>query len=242
METMKYLFDEPGKMLLLGLGGGSLVKMYDEGAWDIDVVEIDPVVAEVAHEYFGLEDDMADVTIMDGRRFLKTRDTTYDLILIDAFGSSAIPFHLVTEEAFALVKARMAPDGVLAINIETDGWYDTIVRSLGATLRTQFSTVIALPLAEPRNAFGNLILVASNRPVEHPEEMLGRPADFMDSDYWHGVVLDRNHAWDNQFEPPVEQAMILTDDHNPVDVWAETLNLKARRILHGDYRWKHLAY
>jgi hypothetical protein len=38
---------------------------------------------------------------MDGREFFLTTDRQYDLVLLDAFGSSSIPFHLVTREAFA---------------------------------------------------------------------------------------------------------------------------------------------
>jgi len=43
------------------------------------------------------------------REFLAERDGRYDLIIVDAFGSGAIPFHLVTREAFALCKSRLAP-------------------------------------------------------------------------------------------------------------------------------------
>jgi spermidine synthase len=123
----------------VGLGGGSIAKSFAESNWSVDVVEIDPTVVDIAHEYFGLTDDEASVTTMDGRQYLITHDTRYDLIVLDAFGSSSIPFHLVTREAFALVKEHLKPDGILALNIEADGWYDTLVRSLGRTLGTQFS-------------------------------------------------------------------------------------------------------
>jgi predicted membrane-bound spermidine synthase len=243
MDINKYMFREPGKMLLMGLGGGSIAKSYAESNWSVDVVEIDPTVVEVAHEYFGLTDDEASVTTMDGRQYLITHDAKYDLIVLDAFGSSSIPFHLVTQEAFGLVKEHLNPGGILAINIEADGWHDTLVRSLGKTLHEHFSQVLALPLAEPRNAFGNLVLIATNRDaVEFPEGMLGRPYDFLGEEYLHDVVVARNHAWDNRFEPDTEGVPVLTDDLNPVGLWAEKINRKARQILHGDYGWKALAY
>jgi spermidine synthase len=243
MDINKYMFREPGKLLLVGLGGGSIAKSFAESNWSVDVVEIDPTVVDIAHEYFGLTDDEASVTTMDGRQYLITHDTRYDLIVLDAFGSSSIPFHLVTREAFALVKEHLKPDGILALNIEADGWYDTLVRSLGRTLGTQFSQVLALPLAEPRNAFGNLVLLASNRAaMEFPEEMMGRPYDFLGEEYLHDVVVTRNHAWDNRFMPDPEGVPVLTDDLNPVGLWAEKINRQARKILHGDYAWKDLAY
>jgi spermidine synthase len=243
MDINKFFFRNPGDLLVVGLGGGSIVKSFAESSWSVDVVEIDPVVAEVAREFFGLKEDEASVFTMDGRQYLITRDKQYDLIVLDAFGSSSIPFHLVTREAFGLIKAHLKPEGILAINIEADGWHDTLVRSLGRTLGEHFTRVLALPLAEPRNAFGNLVLLASNRDeMEFPEGMLGRPYDFLGEEYMHEVVVTRNHAWNNRFEPDPEGVPVLTDDRNPVDLWAEKINRKARKILHGDFGWKDLAY
>jgi hypothetical protein len=113
---------------------------------------------------------------------------------------------------------------------------------MGATLKTSFEHVLALPLAEPRDAFGNLVLVASNRELDLPEAALGRPSEFLDDHYWHWAVVTRNHAWDNRFDPAPEGGVVLTDDLNPVDLWAEDINLEARRRLHRDYDWKEIAY
>ena len=82
---------------------------------------------------------------MDGRRFLLRAAASYDLIVLDAFGSSAIPFHLASREAFALMASRLAPDGVFVLNVQSIGWNGTIVRFLAATLGTQFPNVRALP-------------------------------------------------------------------------------------------------
>jgi predicted membrane-bound spermidine synthase len=230
-------------MLLVGLGGGSLVKSFDRTGWSIDAVEIDPVVVEVAYEFFGLEPREARVYTMDGRQYLLTHEKTYDLVILDAFGSSSIPFHLVTREAFGLIKERLAPGGVLAINIEARHWFDKIVRALGITLHRHFEHVRALPLSEPRTAFGNLVILASDRELDFPEGMLGRPSEFLDDPYWHWVVVTRNHAWDNRFDPRIPGGVpILTDELNPVDVWAEEINLEARRELHSDRDWARRTY
>lgn len=243
MDINKFFFREPGDLLLVGLGGGSIAKSYKQSHWNVDVVEIDPVVADVAHEYFGLKPEEADIHIMDGRQYLLSTDKKYPLIILDAFGSSSIPFHLVTKEAFELIRDHLTPDGVLAINIESRGWYDPLVTSLCATLGEEFSQVLALPLAEPRDRLGNLVLMASNREeLEFPEGMLGRPYDFLPEPALHNVVVTRNHAWDNRFTPGREGAPVLTDDLNPVDLWAEQINLAARKALHNDYEWKDLAY
>jgi spermidine synthase len=235
-EVAKFFFEKPGRLLLVGLGGGSVVKNFSGDDWQVDAVEIDPVVMEVAREYFDLRPDQADVHHVDGRLFLSRKGESYDLILLDAFGSSSIPFHLVTREAFELAANRLSPDGVLAINVEAVGWHDVLVRSVAATLREHFDRVVALPTAEPPNTLGNVVLMAANRPLAFPEEYLKRPYDYLNDPVAHALVLFMNHAWDNRFEPSPQGARILTDDLNPVDIWGERINLVARRALHERFR------
>ena len=105
----------------MGLGGGSVAKRYAADGWRVDAVEIDPEVSELALNHFGLRPEEAAVHHGDGRRFLADRPVgSYDLVILDAFGSSSIPFHLVTREVFALVRSRLAPGGLLAMNVEAD--------------------------------------------------------------------------------------------------------------------------
>jgi spermidine synthase len=219
-------FESPGRMLLVGLGGGSLAKRFTAAGWRVDAAEIDPAVTRTALDYFGFQPRDARVYHMDGRRFLMEHDDRYDLIVIDAFGgSSSIPFHLVTREAFALCKARLAPRGVIAMNVIAVGWRDKLVRSIAATMSREFARVVVLPLAEPPDQLGNLILFASSRDLGlDPEPPV--PLDRFSPEY------TRAHAWDNRFtiEPAGEQ--VITDDLNPVDLWAEHVNFAVRKSLH----------
>jgi spermidine synthase len=225
LDLVKQLFEKRGDMLLVGLGGGSIAKNFHREGWSVDAVEIDPVVARLAESHFGLDPREARVYEMDGRQYLLAHDKQYDLVVLDAFGSSSIPFHLVTREAFALVKSRMVPGGVLAMNVQAVGWHDELVHTLAATLSTQFAHVTALPMAEPPNQLGNLILLASDRDIELPAE-LPLPESRFSREYY------RVHAWDNRFEVDVTGVQVLTDDLNPVDVWSERINLVARKDLH----------
>lgn len=242
MDIAKYLYRRPGDLLLIGLGGGSIVKSFHQDGWDIDVVEIDPVITKVAKDYFGLQDSECRVFHMDGRQYLITHEEQYDLILMDAFGSSSIPFHLVTDESFGLAKSRLKPGGMLALNIESVGWKDVIVQSVGVTLKEHFQNVLVLPTSEPPNVLGNQIIMASDNKIDFNEDWLGRPFDFLSDAYKHWVVMQRNHAWNNRFEPGADDAPILTDDLNPVDVWSERINLEARKILHREFAWKDLIW
>ncbi|HML12549.1 MAG TPA: fused MFS/spermidine synthase, partial [Xanthobacteraceae bacterium] len=111
---------EVKRVLVLGLGGGSipiyLYRFLPEAA--IDVVEIDPGIIDVAKKYFGLrETSRLHLIESDGRVFLKRHAEQYDLIIVDAFTGSYIPFHMMTKEFYQLVHSRLTTHGAAAINI-----------------------------------------------------------------------------------------------------------------------------
>lgn len=210
---------------MIGLGGGSVVRSYVKEGWKIDAVEIDPAVTNIARQYFGVMSDDATISEMDGRRFLATSDKKYDLIVLDAFGSSYIPFHLVSDEALALVSSRVADHGILAINIWAEGWKDPMAVSLAATIQRHFSFVRALPIAEPPDQLGNMILLAS----DHQFELKGQLPPVY---YRMTPAYELNHAWDNSFVFDTAGVPIITDDLNPADLWAERVNHLSRIELH----------
>ncbi len=227
LEIAKQFMPEPGRLLLVGLGGGSVAKSYARDGWIVDAVEIDPVVARFAREYFDLGPAEATVHLMDGRRFLIDQPpAAYDLVILDAFGSSSIPFHLVTQEVFTLIQSRLKPGGMLALNVEAVGWHHILVESLAKTLAHVFANVRVLPIVEPPNKLGNVIIIAADRTLELDHELA--PPDSR----WSGQY-DLVHAWENRFGPREGAGIILTDDHNPVDVWSDGINLASRRDMHN---------
>lgn len=229
------MFREPGRMLLIGLGGGAVARRYARRGWSVDAVEIDPAVTRAALGYFGFAPADARVFHMDGRAFLAKSGGLYDLIIVDAFGSSSIPFHLVTREAFALMRSRLAPGGAIAMNVIAVGWRHPLVRSLAATLGREFDHVAALPMAEPPNRLGNVIIMASSREIALLEEP-PVPSDRF-SDEYHRI-----HAWDNRFTVDARGARVVTDDWNPADLWAEEINLEMRKGLHEYFGGTGLAW
>jgi predicted membrane-bound spermidine synthase len=217
----KRFFAQPGRLLLVGLGAGTVAKVFARDGWQVQSVEIDPEVTRLARAHFAFGPADGPVDHADGRRWLVDHPGLHDLIILDAFGSSAIPFHLVTSEAFALCKSRLRPGGVLAMNVESVGWDDILVRSLAVTVGRHFAHVKVLPTAEPPNQLGNVIIVASDRALELPEDLPTPP------DRWSGAY-NQVHAWDNAFTVASERGVVLTDEHNPVAVWSDRVNVVAR--------------
>lgn len=122
---------DPQSILVAGLGGGSipitLTDLFPDA--EIDVVEVDQAVVNVAKQFFFFEENPnMKVTVADARVFIKRAGLLgkkYDYIVLDAFGGDYIPEHLLTMEFLEEVKAIMADDGVLVANtFSTSRFYD----------------------------------------------------------------------------------------------------------------------
>jgi hypothetical protein len=107
---------------VVGLGVGTAVCYARPGeTWDL--FEINPAVISIARDttLFRFLDRCgreANIITGDGRRALAaSTHAAYDLLVLDAFSSDAIPAHLLTREAFALYLRRLTPTGLLAVHI-----------------------------------------------------------------------------------------------------------------------------
>jgi spermidine synthase len=122
MMAALYLNPSPQRILIIGLGGGTLPRTMQKlfPAAKIDAVEIDPAVVRVAGKYFGfVPGPRTEVFEEDGRVFVKRmgkQGIRYDLIMLDAFDHEYIPEHLLTREFLLEIKALLTGNGVLAAN------------------------------------------------------------------------------------------------------------------------------
>jgi spermidine synthase len=125
------LTPQPKKILIAGLGGGTLPLAFNDLFPDaqIDVVEVDQAVVNVAKEFFFFEENAnMSVAVNDARVFVKRAGILgekYDYIILDAFGGDYIPEHLLTQEFLEEVKQIMTEDTVLVANtFSTSRFYD----------------------------------------------------------------------------------------------------------------------
>jgi hypothetical protein len=112
----------PIRVAVVGLGAGSLVCWIEPNeSWRF--FEIDPTVIAIARDpkrFTFISSCAPDLPVVlgDARLTLaKEPDGAYDLIIVDAYSSDAIPVHLATREAMAVYKAKLAPHGVVAMHI-----------------------------------------------------------------------------------------------------------------------------
>jgi spermidine synthase len=107
-------------VLFIGGGGFSGPKQFLEEypRVNVDVVEIDPYVVEAAYEYFHVPKDEPRLRVytMDGRAFLDQAGS-YDLVVLDAYSHTYVPFHLMTLEFHQLLRQHLNQGGVLVSNL-----------------------------------------------------------------------------------------------------------------------------
>jgi SAM-dependent methyltransferase len=105
---------------VIGLGAGTLAG-YGRAGDVFRFYELDPTIDAIARQYFWyLHDCAASWTVITGdARLSLERESSqqFDVLVVDAFTSDAVPTHLLTQEAFTLYWRHLKPDGVLAIHV-----------------------------------------------------------------------------------------------------------------------------
>lgn len=145
------------RVALVGLGTGALAS-YGRRGMTIHAYEIDPAVVRIATNplYFTfLSESPADSIeyfLGDGRLLLERFDgEPYDLIVLDAFSSDAIPVHLLTLEAFGSYLDKLAPGGVLAVHI-SNVYLDLEPVVAAAATRLGLHATMRVDLRDPQDS------------------------------------------------------------------------------------------
>lgn len=210
MLAAAFVQPQPRRILQIGLGGGGLNRFlriaYPQA--HLQTVELDAEVLAVAKEYMDFRPDAQDeVTIADGRSFVKKSKDKWDWIIVDAFRDGAVPAHLKTKEFYQLLQSHLAPGGVVAFNVHHG---TRLFESDQATLRDVFPQVHTFSVA----GTGNVIILAFDGP----------------SPDWKDPALAETHSASAYVKPHLEQALneysgsvtpggapVLTDDYAPAE-------------------------
>lgn len=145
--------------LFLGVAGGTAVEATQR-AWPglrAEGVEIDPAVTEIARRRFALT---IPVATADARRFIEAPGDAFDVIVVDLYATGQIPAHVATREFYAAVARRLAPGGVMALNVYGAGEPEAILAPLATTIAAVFPGLLASDAGG-----GNTILLAWNDPM-----------------------------------------------------------------------------
>lgn len=166
----KIINPQAEKALFLGGGAYSTPRnllLDQNNIKRIDVAEIEPMLYQLAKQYFRLQEDPRLFNhITDGRRFLKETNENYDLIFADVYYSIySIPIHFTTREFFSLAKSRLSENGIFLMNIigKLEGKGSLLLLSEIKTFRSVFKNSYLFVVDSPsKKGTQNFILLGLN--------------------------------------------------------------------------------
>jgi hypothetical protein len=178
-----------------------------------EVLEVDPLLVELSQEQLGLDlGDDIEVRIGDARTTIdQGTPGQHDVVIGDAFGGVAVPWHLATREFTVKVRDRLRPGGVYTLNLIDYGPRD-FLRAEVATVAAVFEHVGVLGRPgsfddDGRGRGGNYVLLASDEPLPTEAILAANTRRGRTDELLTGAALARF----------VADAPVLTDDRAPVD-------------------------
>lgn len=204
VQAFKHAADAQGPLKrMLMIGGGtytfpSLIAREQPQA-QIDVVEIDPLMDQIASDFFDYR-QLSNLSLIhqDGRVYLNQNRQTYDMVYIDAFSSLSPPYQLATAEATQRAKQALAPGGVVVVNVlARPGIDDEYFAATYRTYQHVFESVKAYPVqgGDPSQRQNVVFVMGAHGAVAHVADGMRLYAE----------------------APAPVKGLLLSDDHAPVD-------------------------
>jgi spermidine synthase len=178
-----YLFvPEPKKVLIVGLGAGSMVRFleYHEPQVEIVAIDIDPKMLEIAEQYFGTKPGKRiRLVAADGVEFIARKRERFDVIYMDAFlkpsattDATGLPLAMKTRDFYRDLQAGLNPGGVVVFNVNP---HEQSAEDIEA-IRRSFPGVHAFRV--PERKIKILVATRSAAPAD-PEKLraIGRQVD-----------------------------------------------------------------
>ena len=214
------------RVLVIGGGGYSFPRWIESQAdlndIQIDVVEIDPAVTEIAHDKLGLDRSTRIRSIhMDGRQFVKCAPAAdYDLVIQDAVNDFSVPYHLMTAEYNAIIQRLLHPQGVYLLTVIDSMESGRFLASAVRTVRTSFGETKLLAPQETHMLQDRSVYVIAGH---LPKNQLTADEDngSQSSGWWSS--RSSAHVFDQQeidalLTRRASESPLLTDDYAPVDI------------------------
>lgn len=149
---------------IIGLAGGTIAQRMTQVYGphiQIDGVEIDPKIVEVARRFFNLNEPNLRVIIQDGRYYMRTTDKKYDVIAADAYHQPYIPFQLTTQEFFREAYNHLNENGTFIVNAGRTATDYRLVNVISDTMRSVFPNVYLIDTP----SFTNTLVIGTRSPT-----------------------------------------------------------------------------
>jgi len=211
------LQDNPERILIVGLGGGTLSAAYSSLFPNAEIVisEIDDAVFRVARDYFDFQEtEQVKVLVGDARVHVKRaglRGEKFDLVILDAFNGEYIPEHLMTAEFLEEVKALLPENGMVVANTFSTS---RLYAAESNTYREVFGEFYNIRMS----GTGNRVIVASRQALPDQQTLEDRAPALRERLARFGMnilefpkLLSTEVTWDTS-------QRILTDQYSPANL------------------------
>ncbi len=213
---------DPGLKDVLFVGGGGFSgQKYFLATYPqihVDVTEIDSAVIQTAREYFDVTPDSR-LTIFneDARLYLTETSKTYDLIVLDAYAKTYVPFHLLTKEFMNLVSSHLSANGVLITNLIGSLVGDTsdLVRAEYRTASTVFPNSAVFTTSKIEGSVQNVVLVFAGSTIPPLNGLLKNSSMTLNSN--SGPLASDYKDYLYQGQIGFDDVPLLTDNYAPVE-------------------------
>ena len=164
---------------VVGLGVGTLAA-YGAPGDRIRFYEINPLVADYAREHFRYLADSpmsVEVVLGDARLSMEQEPPQdFDLLVLDAFTSDAVPVHLVTAEAFEIYLRHLRPDGILAMHVSNRHVdMKPVLKALAERFGLEARSIVGQPRLEDVDTVSHWVVMARDRSVLAAKPLAGAP-------------------------------------------------------------------
>lgn len=209
------------RVAIVGLAAGTIARQYTIafGAVPIDGIELDEEIVAAGRKYFELTQPNVNVIIGDGRWVLAHSSERYSVVLVDAYRLPYIPAHLTTVEFFREVRARLAQDGALAVNVGRAPDDRRLVDAIATTLASVFASVHIMDVPHSLNS----VLVATMEPTQ--SAMLRRNLEAL-PDSASPLLRMALAAGVQALRPPAQPGLLFTDDRVPIEQLTDSILLR----------------
>jgi len=192
MFTSYLLQPDQKKVLIVGLGGGCMVHFLQkhDSECEVDALEIDPVVIELAEKYFALKRSKnVRLIAADALEYFAQNETKYDVIYMDAFlkpsestDPTGAPLQLRTIEFYKRLQSRLTSGGSVIFNINPHRDMKEDIQTIAEAFPQAY--VFKLPKAE------GFVVIGSMQPVRMKPDALRTAGRVMDKRFKAGFSFE----------------------------------------------------
>jgi len=175
----------------MGMGAGTVLSVLPDDS-QIDVVELDPKIVEIAKKYDLIPDKKYQIFYDDARHFIRKTNKEYDLVIMDLAIGDSLPFYMLTKESFEQIKKIIKEQGTFFVHVslfpKTEK--DSFLLSLTKTLNSVFGETHII--SNDSGKLRNINFLASEK----------------------NIKFDNFYKFKGQ---NLGKAVLATDDYNPLE-------------------------